>query len=212
MPKEKQVRLYFVRHGQTQFNEEKRLQGHADSPLTENGIMQAKAVGRGLEHIQFEAAYASDSPRVISTAKHVLNSREIPVITDSRLKEMCFGVFERLVIPEIKGSDGELLKRIFSLEDLHLAAPQGETFMEVFARTKAAIDDVVARHYENGGNILIFSHGVTIGNYLMQAYKLDQYPKLENCSVSVVSYQGGQSNLDLLADTSFREDGLKLLY
>ncbi|WP_187118830.1 histidine phosphatase family protein [Bacillus marasmi] len=211
MPK-KPVKLYFVRHGQTKFNVEKRLQGHADSPLTENGIMQAKAVGRGLEHIHFKAAYASDSPRVISTAKHVIDTRDIPLTTDPRLKEMCFGVFESQVIPEIKGDDGELLKRIFSLEDLHLAAPQGETFMEVFARTKAAIDDVITRHHDDGGNILIFSHGVTIGNYLMQAYKLSQYPKLENCSVSVVSHYAGQSNLDMLADTSFRETGSKLLY
>lgn len=212
MPEKKQVKLYFVRHGQTQFNVEQRLQGHADSPLTEAGILQAKAVGRGLEHIHFEAAYASDSPRVISTAKHVLNSREIPLKADPRLKEMCFGVFESLVIPEIKGNDGELLKRIFSLEDLHLAAPQGETFMEVYSRTKAAIDDVVACHHDNGGNILIFSHGVTIGNYLMQSHKLSQYPKLENCSVSVVNYYAGQPSLELLADTSFRENGKKLLF
>lgn len=211
MPNLKQLNLYFVRHGQTQYNIERRLQGHADSALTETGITQAKAVGRGLAGINFLAAYSSDSQRVIDTAKHALQSREIPLITDPRLKEMSFGVLETLVQDEIKEQHGDILEKLFSLEDLHFSVPQGESYVELFARTKEAIDELTERHVHEGGNILVFSHGVTIGNYLMQAHKLKQYPIHENCSVSVVRYAAGQYSLDLLADTTFRDEGKKLL-
>jgi broad specificity phosphatase PhoE len=67
MSSEKEVKLYFVRHGETHFNVEKRLQGFCDSPLTDNGIEQAKSVGIGLSDIEFKAVYASESQRVVDT-------------------------------------------------------------------------------------------------------------------------------------------------
>jgi broad specificity phosphatase PhoE len=203
----KKVNLYFVRHGQTQYNVEKRLQGFADSPLTDLGIAQAQSVGRGLAHIDFKAAYASESQRVIDTAKHALQSRKIPLITDSRLKEMSFGDLETLHQTEIKEKYGNILEKLFSLEDLNFSAPQGESYVQLFSRTKLAVDDIVKQHQYDGGNILVFSHGVTIGNYIMQLTNLNHYPLHENCSVSIVSYLNGEYNVATLGDTSFRENG-----
>ena len=87
---EKEVNLYFVRHGETQYNVEKRLQGICDSPLTVNGIAQAKSVGIGLSDIEFKAVYASVSRRVVDTARYAIGQRNIPIFTDPRLKEMNF--------------------------------------------------------------------------------------------------------------------------
>ena len=72
MSSEKEVKLYFVRHGETQFNVEKRLQGFCDSPLTDNGIAQAKSVGIGLSDIEFKAVYTSESQRVVDTARYAM--------------------------------------------------------------------------------------------------------------------------------------------
>ncbi|WP_312474043.1 histidine phosphatase family protein [Neobacillus sp.] len=203
----KKVTLYFVRHGETQFNVERRMQGFCDSPLTEKGIAQAKAVGRGLADIEFKAAYASESQRVVDTANYALGVRTIPLSTDARLKEMNFGVLESLLFTDINAQYGILLETLFSLKDLHLSAPEGESYVQLFSRTNIAIKEIIKKHEKEGGNILVFSHGVTIGNYLMQLMKINKYLHHDNCSVSVVSYLDGNFEVERLADTSFREQG-----
>jgi len=203
----KKVTIYFVRHGETQFNVEKRLQGFCDSPLTEKGIAQAKAVGRGLADIEFKAAYASESQRVVDTANHAIGVRKIPLSIDARLKEMNFGVLETLLFTDIPTQHGNILETLFSLKDLHFSAPEGESYAQLFSRTNVAIEEIVKKHEREGGNILVFSHGVTIGNYLMQLMKMNKYIHHDNCSVSVVSYLDGDFHVDRLTDTSFRDLG-----
>ncbi|MFJ7729127.1 histidine phosphatase family protein [Neobacillus sp. NPDC097160] len=203
----KKVTLYFVRHGETQFNVERRMQGFCDSPLTEKGIAQAKAVGKGLADIEFKAAYASESQRVVDTANLAIGVREIPLSIDARLKEMNFGILESLLFTDISAQYGNILETLFSLEDLHLSAPDGESYVQLFLRTNIAIEEIIKKHEREGGNILVFSHGVTIGNYLMQLMQTKKYLHHDNCSVSVVNYSGGDFHVDRVADTSFREFG-----
>lgn len=203
----KEVKLYFVRHGQTKFNVERRIQGFSDSPLTEIGMEQARFVGLGLSDIDFKAAYASESQRVLTTANFAIGHRNIPIKTDARLKEMHFGVLESLLETDILAQYGNILETLFSLKDLNMSAPEGESYIQLFSRTKAAVEDIIQTHKHEGGNILIFSHGVTIGNYLMQLTKSSVYPHHENCSVSVIRYLNGEFLVDKLADTSFREKG-----
>ncbi|MDN3020236.1 histidine phosphatase family protein [Paenibacillus sp. BSR1-1] len=207
MTKSPKVTLYFVRHGETQFNVERRLQGFADSPLTEKGIAQARAVGKGLADIEFKAAYCSESQRVIDTATHALRDRKIPLSTDARLKEMNFGALESLLRSEITARYGNILETLFSLTDFNLAAPEGESYSQLYSRTCLAIDEILKNHELEGGNILVFSHGVTIGNYLMQLTNSEKYLHHDNCSVTVVSYVDGEFQVERVADTSFRELG-----
>ena len=207
---ENKVTLYFVRHGETQYNVERRMQGFCDSPLTEKGISQAKSVGKGLEDIPFIAAYSSDSQRVQDTAKHAIGERNIPLIIDKRLKEMNFGVLEALLEDEIPSLYGDALEKLFSL-DVNACAPEGETYAQLFTRTEEAVKEIVEKHASEGGNILIFSHGVTIGNYIIQVTKSKEFQVHENCSVSVVSYENGQLQVEKIADTSYRNEGSKQL-
>ena len=208
---DKKVTLYFVRHGETQYNVEKRIQGFCDSPLTERGIFQAKSVGKGLSDINFKAAYSSDSQRVLDTAKYAIGNRDIPLIVDPRLKEMNFGVLESLIEEEIFNQHGNILERLFSFKDLNVSAPEGESYIQLFTRTTNAVADIIKKHVLEGGNILIFSHGITIGNYILQVTQSQEYSVHENCSVSVVSYINGQSKVEKIADTHYREKGNKYL-
>lgn len=208
---DKKVTLYFVRHGETQYNVEKRIQGFCDSPLTERGIFQAKSVGKGLSDINFKAAYSSDSQRVLDTAKYAIGNRDIPLIVDPRLKEMNFGVLESLIEEEIFNQHGNILERLFSFKDLNVSAPEGESYIQLFTRTTNAVADIIKKHALDGGNILIFSHGITIGNYILQVTQSQEYSVHENCSVSVVSYINGQSKVEKIADTHYREKGNKYL-
>lgn len=202
------VTLYFIRHGETQYNVEKRMQGFCDSPLTEKGIAQAKAVGKGLADIDFVAAYSSNSQRVLDTAKYAIADRNIPLFVDKRLKEMNFGALEALLEEEIFEKFGNVLESLFSLEDLDASAPEGESYSQLFTRTQNAIKEVIDSHASEECNILIFSHGVTIGNYIRLVTNSKEYPIHDNCSVSVVSYINGQPLVEKIADTSFREKGL----
>jgi len=208
---DKKVTLYFVRHGETQYNVEKRIQGFCDSPLTERGIFQAKSVGKGLSDIDFKAAYSSDSQRVLDTAKYAIGDQDIPLIIDPRLKEMNFGILESLLEEEIFEEHGNILEKLFSFKNLDISAPNGESYVQLFTRTTNAIGDIIKKHALDGGNILIFSHGITIGNYILQVTQSDEYSVHENCSVSVVSYINGQSIVEKIADTHYREKGSKYL-
>lgn len=208
---DKKVTLYFIRHGETQYNVEKRMQGFCDSPLTGRGIFQAKSVGKGLSDMNFKAAYSSDSQRVLDTAKYAIGNQDIPLIIDPRLKEMNFGVLESLLEEEIFKEHGNILEKLFSFKNLDVAAPDGESYVQLFTRTTNAVGDIIKKHALDGGNVLIFSHGITIGNYILQITQSDQYPVHENCSVSVVSYINGQSKVEKIADTHYREEGSKYL-
>ncbi|MDP9579772.1 histidine phosphatase family protein [Priestia megaterium] len=211
MTNNKKVTLYFVRHGETQYNVEKRIQGFCDSPLTESGIFQAKSVGKGLSDINFKAAYSSDSQRVLDTAKYAIGNQDIPLIIDPRLKELNFGVLESLLKEEIFEKHGNILERILSFKNLDISAPDGESYVQLYTRTTNAVGDIIKKHALEGGNILIFSHGITIGNYILQVTQSDEYPVHENCSVSVVSYINGQSIVEEIANTHYREKGSKYL-
>jgi broad specificity phosphatase PhoE len=203
---EKEVNIYFVRHGETHYNVEKRIQGFCDSPLTDNGIEQAKSVGIGLSDIEFKAVFASESQRVVDTARYAIGHRNIPIITDPRLKEMNLGVLVSLSETEILAQYGNILETLYSLTDLNMSAPEGESSLQLFTRTSSAIDEIIQKYKNEGGNVLVFSHGVTIGNYLMQIAKLSGYPHHENCSVSVIKYLNGEFHVDRIADTSFRDE------
>lgn len=207
----KKLTLYFVRHGETQYNTEKRIQGFCDSPLTKKGILQAKSVGKGLDHIDFTVAYASSSQRVLDTAKYAIGDRTITLNPDDRLKEMNFGMLEALVEEDIIAEHGNILEKIFSFADINFTIPNGESFTDLFNRTKMAIDEIVAKHKDEGGNILIFSHGVTIGYYIKCLTEMDDFPHHDNCCVSVVSFENDHYYVEKKGDPSFRDNGSKYI-
>lgn len=203
----KELRLYFIRHGETQYNIEKRMQGFCDSPLTENGILQAKSVGAGLADISFEAAYASDSQRVLDTAKFAIGNRNIQLTKDARLKEMNFGMLEAMLQTDIIAEHGDIVERLFSFADIESKVQDGESFTELLARTRAAVDDIIAKHKDSGGNILVFSHGVTIGFFIKSLLNMADYPHHDNCCVSVIHVKDGVLMVEKVADPSFRDNG-----
>lgn len=205
MSLEKEVKIYFVRHGETQYNIEKRIQGFCDSPLTDRGISQAKSVGKGLENIEFTAVYTSESQRVIDTANYAVSHLNLPTKTDPRLKEMNFGVLESLLASEISEQYGDILEKLFALNDMDMTPPKGESYNQLYTRTTSMIKEIVENHQNEGGNILVFSHGVTIGIYLMQLTQMTRFPHHENCSVSVVTYKNNQFEVETIANTDYRD-------
>ena len=90
------MKIYLIRHGETDYNSVKRLQGQSDICLNENGREIAKKVGSALMDVDFDYIFSSPLMRALETAKIIRGDRDIPVIIEDRIKEMCFGEYEGL--------------------------------------------------------------------------------------------------------------------
>ena len=90
------MKLYIIRHGETVWNTEGRLQGRADIELNENGIRLARVTARGMADIPFDLAITSPLKRARQTAELVLDDRKVPILEDARLEEITFGEWEGL--------------------------------------------------------------------------------------------------------------------
>ncbi len=153
--------LYLMRHGRTQFNEEGRVQGWCDSPLTEEGISQALAIGDYFhqEGIVFDAVYSSTQERATDTAKLVTGSEEVTQLKG--LKEMNFGRFEaqpEYLLPRFRPGS-------HSFEDL-LVFYGGDDIRDVGKRMKDCLDTVLAT--DPAETILAVSHGASMWGLLQE--------------------------------------------
>ncbi|WP_252393368.1 histidine phosphatase family protein [Listeria ilorinensis] len=104
------VILYLTRHGETLFNRMARVQGWSDTPLTEEGIHIAEALGRGLRSTSFSAVYTSDLRRTVQTAALILGDRfneELPIQPLPELREFCFGQYEGLTDQQLFSEYGK---------------------------------------------------------------------------------------------------------
>lgn len=88
------MKLYIIRHGETAWNVEGRLQGQSDTELNENGVRLAKVTAEGLKNIPFDLGISSPLRRAKHTAELVLAGRNVPLTTDDRLMELSFGSWE----------------------------------------------------------------------------------------------------------------------
>ena len=88
------MKLYILRHGETQWNVQKRLQGASDTELNKKGIALAEKTGEALKEIPFYCCFTSPLKRAKDTAKLALGNREIPIYEDARIQEICFGEWE----------------------------------------------------------------------------------------------------------------------
>ena len=86
--------LYIMRHGKTEWNKKKKLQGRTDIPLCREGIEMAEKAREEYKDVHLDVCYCSPLVRARKTAEIVLGGRNIPIIPDDRLKEMSFGEYE----------------------------------------------------------------------------------------------------------------------
>jgi probable phosphoglycerate mutase len=160
--------IYIVRHGQTEWNLEGRLQGRLDSPLTDAGVEQVKRLAQRLQKIHLDSIYSSSSNRVFSTALHLRKDRDIDVIQSDNLMEMDFATWEGRKWSELQELfPGELQLMKDYPEHFQAEETKGETFYDMQKRLASFIDKTLSQHI--GQNILLVSHSITIKvliNYL----------------------------------------------
>ena len=190
------ARWFLVRHGETQWNAEERVQGQTDVPLHETGRREAAATGRRLSEIPFAAVYASDLGRTQETAAiirgaHLASPPEVQTHPD--LREVAYGVLEGLTWSEIRQRDKSMNDRQF-VRDLDFAPPGGETFRQVLARTGRFADMLRERHAND--DVLVVGHGGSLRALAVRILGLPDYAfwqlrGLRPASISIILQDGG---------------------
>lgn len=150
------TRLVLVRHGETAWNRETRIQGHTDIPLSDLGLWQAEQVGRALADEGLDALYSSDLARAADTARAVARHTGLPLVLDEALRERHFGHLEGLTHDEILGRFPEDGHR-WRARDPSWGPRGGETLTDFHERVLGAARRLANRHL--GQTIALVAHG-----------------------------------------------------
>lgn len=205
------TKVYLIRHGKTQWNLESRYQGaNGDSPLLKDSYREIELLASSLQRIPFEHAYTSPLKRARVTAQALLNhlNPEITLTIDSRLKEFNLGKMEGMHFEDVAAKWPEVLKNFRHHPDKYdESLVEGESFLEVIARFRAAIEEY-CRQYPNG-NILVISHGAAL-NAAINALigtplaHLKDRGGLSNTSTTIlITNDGRHFELEKWNDTSY---------
>jgi probable phosphoglycerate mutase len=152
------LELTVVRHGETDWNLTRRIQGQIDVPLNATGVAQARAVASTLRATTFQGIVSSDLMRAQQTAQPNQNGR-LPIILEASLRERQLGVLEGLLVSEAKVKAKDDLKAF--LDKSYITTPEGAETMDAFGqRVLSALTTIYCRF--NKGNILITTHGGVI--------------------------------------------------
>jgi probable phosphoglycerate mutase len=150
------TRLCIVRHGETAWNAEHRVQGQLDVPLNAIGQAQALAASRVLARETFDAIYSSDLSRAQQTAEPTASALGLTVVLDRDLRERHYGIFERLTYAEVRQKFPEDYAR-FEARDPEFAFRTGERLKDFYGRSIAVLQRISDAH--RGESILVFTHG-----------------------------------------------------
>lgn len=187
-----------MRHGETSWNRQRRLQGQVPTDLSELGIKLTEITSEQLADIPFDLCITSPLKRTKHTAQIMLRDREIPVIDDERIQEISFGIWEGLsILPEKKEIDFERFIK-FHEDPFHFQPPEkGETVRQVCDRGGDFLRDITGRKELADKTILVTTHGCAMRAILNTLYDNPddfwQGGVAMNCAVNIVEFKDGEA-------------------
>ncbi|MFI3170892.1 MAG: histidine phosphatase family protein [Eubacteriales bacterium] len=194
------LKIYFVRHGETDWNIEKRMQGQVDIPLNEFGCTLAVKTGIGMKDIQFDYIYASPLSRAYHTAELIMQenkrTKTYRIQSEERIKEISFGIYEGLCCSkEGWNMPDDNFKNFFQNSHLYVTPEGGESLESVMCRTTNFLNEIFRNEDLKDKTILVVSHGATIRgmiNYITNNPVAQYWAKgvHKNCGVTIVNYDG----------------------
>lgn len=152
------MRLLFARHGETDWNAEKKIQGSMDIELNETGIQQAHNLAEVLDGQGIECVYTSKLQRASVTARMIADKLDVPCLEKAGLEEICFGDWEGHTWYEVKCAD-EAKYEYWKANRRDARPPRGETYEELAKRFIAAVVEIIR---EDKGDTLILTHSACI--------------------------------------------------
>lgn len=201
MPPRAHTRIVLVRHGETNWNVEQRIQGQGDSPLTQSGIEQAQAIGKRLAREQFDRLIASDLGRAMQTAREIAALTHHAVSPDARFRERHFGAGEGLTYKEIDERYPGAFSRVREV-DPDFAIPGGESRRQFHARVVRGLEALAHEH--RGESLVVVTHGGVLATLYRHVHGIDlavphSIPIL-NASYNALTHDGEAFRIAAWAD------------
>jgi probable phosphoglycerate mutase len=186
------TRLTLIRHGETVWNADRRVQGQLESVLSELGVKQAEALAARIGDEKFDALYTSDLSRAYDTAAKIAAATGADIRIDERLRERHYGVFQGLTWDEIKRRFPEAYARYKSAFP-GMTIPGGESVEDFARRVVGVLGEIAARHA--GGHVVVVAHGGLVDIAYRAASGIElaaprTFP-LYNASLNRFRYDGG---------------------
>ena len=201
---EPQLDLLLIRHGETEWNRARRIQGHTDAPLTPLGEAQARRLGERLRNESFDEIHASDSGRAQRTA--ALAFPGLPVRTDERLREMHYGVLEGKTRAEFSEDDHRAYNA-YRADPYGVAVAEGESWGDLKARVSGWLATLPPT-----GRVAAVSHGGTIRAVLLWAIDAPSTHDMDrwnfvfgNTGITRIGLGGGRRLIKSVNDTAHLE-------
>ena len=199
--------LVLIRHGETVWNRDGRIQGHLDSALTATGIAQAEACALRLQTETIEQVIASDLPRVKHTAEILVAGRNLPIQFGPEFRERAYGIGEGMTFSELDAIHPEMYSSLRTT-DPDFTVEGGESRRQFHDRIIRAMWQVVADH--SGKRILVVTHGGVLGVIYRWLYKLPiataYKVEIPNVAYNRVTFSGTHWTLEAWADVDHLMD------
>lgn len=192
------MKIYVIRHGQTLWNAQGRLQGAADIPLNDNGTRLARITGQALKEVPFFCCFTSPLKRARDTASLILEGRDVPIFQEERIREISFGEWEG---QDMANLPQDMLDNFFHHPQNFKEPAGGESFTHLQNRTKEFFYELASREDFQDKTILVSTHGCAMRAFLQNVYK---DPSLENfwhgrvppnCGVNIIEINQGKALL-----------------
>lgn len=201
--------IHLIRHGETNWNRERRAQGQKESVLTETGRQQALQLGQRLADLPLDAIYVSSSQRTKQTAELAFGNRGLPVEHCDLLREIHMGPWEGQLYADIQSTEPEQFHAFWHApEQFSLAG--AETFSQIQQRALQRYRQILAS--STAEHIAIVSHGIWIKSLLCALEprplsKLWEPPAMHNCSLSTIAIHPDDSHrIVMYSDQSYSSD------
>ncbi len=199
-----------VRHGETEWNSEGRMQGHTPTGLSETGLLQAQLLAERLKDTELDAIHCSDLPRARDTAEMIATGRGIQVHPTSDLRERSYGRWEGMTRQEIRDEYPEEYAR-WRQGTEQFSPPDGESLIDVLAR-QLGLTGMLRETYPGDQTIALVGHG---GAFLTLAVSMLGVPMslrsrfyLDNASISILRVSQDRAVLERWNDISHWEGKL----
>ncbi len=152
----KETEIILIRHGETEWNSQQRMQGHSNSDLSAEGRGQIQALGKWMKNVSFDHIYSSDSQRAQQTAKAITQFSGHKLHLDQRIREKNLGVFEGLTSDEARGRFPDVY-HLFKTAGRNYVIDKGESTQQLLDRSLEFIEDIRLRHPDQ--RVVMVTHG-----------------------------------------------------
>lgn len=199
---DKVLKLYIVRHGETEWNVIKRFQGQLNTPLTEKGMEKLRETAKKLENVLFDEVYTSELGRTVASAEIILNenrgyrNKKLELKKLAELNEVYFGVWQGLTYEEVFLKYPEEANNYFyNVKNYKAENVEAENLKDALERFLKGINKILNRH--KSGNILVVTHGTVFEmfmNYVANdsIFDIDERTLMGNGDYKVFSYKDGK--------------------